>query len=232
MPAHDLSEFKIFISQHKSKLTSIAYRTFGEYELADVINEAWLTARAIEQTEGIVADFLNLEFQSKLLGHVYNKLIKFTEKNIRYAIKLDHAPEGLDSDEGHPLQYKLAIDEDYSPLTQLINNESESSQEQEIPDKHSLAGAYLTLLRHFDNRMIAVADHLLISVSHAYRCCANVRRMTETQRHLTWYAQDNSELPRPWRRSRANTNAACEGSRRLIGDEKTQSLFEAFKRNV
>jgi hypothetical protein len=59
-----------------------------------------------------------------------------------------------------------------TPLAELIERETESLRVSEPDVQHSLAGAYVRPLRHFDNRRRAVADHLLIPVSHAYRHCA------------------------------------------------------------
>jgi hypothetical protein len=45
------------------------------------------------------------------------------------------------------------------PLTMLVEQEQRSRQHVEIDPHHSLASAYVRLLRHFDNRMRAVADN-------------------------------------------------------------------------
>ncbi len=66
------------------------------------------------------------------------------------------------------MMHTLVSDGSRDPLAELIERETDSLQDSASDAHQSLASAYVRLLRHFDNRMHTVADHLLISVSHAY----------------------------------------------------------------
>jgi hypothetical protein len=168
--------FERFVTQRKKDLQRIARHTRGEHQLPDVINEAWVIACDLAARNGSAIEFLNPAFQELLLSHVYQHLVRYTEQNVRLAVRLDHAPAGGDSEgESHPLMRTLVSDGGRDPLAELIEREAESLRDSESDAHQSLAGAYVRLLRHFDNKMHAVADHLLISVSHAYRRCAQAR---------------------------------------------------------
>ena len=69
-----------------------------------------------------------------------------------------------------------------------------------MQDHGSLASAYVHLLRHFDDRTDAVADHLRISLSYAYRRCAQARCQALHLQHVPVHG--SGTLPGPWRRYR------------------------------
>jgi hypothetical protein len=50
----------------------------------------------------------------------------------------------------------------------------------------------------FDNKMATVADHLRISRSHAYRCCAKAQWLSAYAMHIP-IPIDEHFLPGPWR---------------------------------
>lgn len=192
--------FERFVTQRKKDLQRIARHTRGEYQLPDVINEAWLLACDLAAHRGATIAFLSRPFQELLLSHLYQQLVRYTEQNVRLAVRLDHAPAGSDSqDASHPLMHMLVSDGGRDPLAELIERETESLWSNEPDVHHSLAGAYVGLLRHFDNRMHAVADHLLISVSYAYRRCAQARLWAAYQNPVPMPAMEARFIPGPWR---------------------------------
>lgn len=95
--------------------------------------------------------------------------------------------------------HMLVSDGGRDPLTELIERETESLWNNEPGVHHSLAAAYVRLLRHFDNRMRTVADHLLISVSHAYRRCAQARLWAAYQNPVPMPTTEERFIPGPWR---------------------------------
>lgn len=191
--------FDRFVAQRMKDLKRIASHSEREYQLADVVNEAWIMARDLASNPPF--DFLDTASQDLLLSHLYQHLVRYTELHIRRAVRLDHAPAGTErDDDSHPLMAVLAVEEIYEPLTQLIGQENSWHREMELRADGSLASAYVHLLRLFDNKMQAVADHLLISRSHAYRCCAHARLLAMRQRPVPEVAQGGKFVPGPWRR--------------------------------
>lgn len=48
-------------------------------------------AKELAACDGVTADFLDPEFLKALLSHLYQKLVRYTERNVRYASRLDHS---------------------------------------------------------------------------------------------------------------------------------------------
>lgn len=193
-----------FVATRKKKLAMIAYRTDHEYQREDVENEAWLLAEAMQCELGPGFDLADPGCQDQLLARLYSRLVKFTEKNVRYGVRLDHYAYSDDEHACHPLLRKLAADNGADPLTVILENESIVPEPPEPDPHHSRAASYLWLLRRFDNRMQQVADYLLISVSHCYRCCKRAQLLAEQQwplptLHSQPALQADDEPLKPWR---------------------------------
>ncbi|HET8764455.1 MAG TPA: hypothetical protein VFM52_04480, partial [Rhodanobacter sp.] len=115
---------------------------------------------------------------------------------------LDH---GFDGDDVHPLARTLVSDEGRDPLAELLDAEA---PRQEPPDDDrlplSLALAWALLLRRHDQRMGTVAARLLISVSHAYHCCAKARWLAAHQHAMPLEPAPRRGTPQlgAWRRQR------------------------------
>jgi hypothetical protein len=77
--------------------------------------------------------------------------------------------------------------------------EREIHQTSRAEQRNCLATAYVRLLRHFDNRMLAVTDHLLISLGHSYRCCKKARLLASNQSHVPGKTMAEFFLRGPWR---------------------------------
>ncbi|HEY4293784.1 hypothetical protein [Luteibacter sp.] len=199
-----MDTFDRFVLERKEDLKRIARRTKGEHSYNDVVNEAWLMARAISARKCVPADFLDPSFQRLLLSHLYQHLVRYTELNVRHAIRLDPARSAGDEQPNpHPLLNMLASDDGNDPLSFLIATEAQFARPSTANERHSLASAYLILLNHFGNRMYSVARHLLISTSHAYRCCAEARLITTHQHALELSPPVSLAMMKPWRRQRA-----------------------------
>lgn len=151
----------------------------------------------------LAVNFLDRSFQDLLISHLYQHLVRYTERNIRHAIRLDHAGPGGDQDaELPPLMHTLIGDNGQHPLTILVDQEETSTQHLDTDIHCSFAGAYARLLRRFDNKMRAVADHLLISESYAYRRCAYARLLAAYQKPVPLPMMGEAFIPGPWRRFR------------------------------
>ncbi|WP_247317438.1 hypothetical protein [Ralstonia pseudosolanacearum] len=92
--------------------------------MTDVLHEAWIMAANLQAPNGTHLDLENAACQEKLLSHLYQHLVRYTEQNVRRAIRLDHAAPGHDLDDDvHPLTYLLISDEGQDPLGELIERE-------------------------------------------------------------------------------------------------------------
>lgn len=201
MTTTDDEAFNQFVTRWKKKLRGIAYKTSGEQQYEDVVQEAWVMARTLRADDGGPLDLSNEMHQQRLLAYLYQHIVRYTELTVRHAVRLEHAPSGYDDGEDvHPLARTLASDAGRNVLDALLDREADQSLETDLQAHGSLAAAYIHLLRHFDNRMDAAASHLRISVSYAYRRCAQARCLAAHLRHIPVPGSD--ALPGPWRRYR------------------------------
>lgn len=198
--------FERFLKQCRPALKRVSSHTRGEHSLSDVEASAWLLAEELRLDKGVSPDFDSRDYQERILGFLYHKLVRRSELNVRYAVRLDHSPAGAPEDAAHPLLAKLAADEGLEPLALLIQQEeSLADSEAEPASYESPAAAYLQLLRRFDNKMLDVATHLLISRSWCYRRFNRALNLARLQWPLAKEAFSTAEglEPSPWRKFRA-----------------------------
>ncbi len=222
MPPVPEDAFEKFVTQRKEALQRIARHTRGEHDLDDVKNEAWVMAGGLKTADGAPLDLTNAACQERLLSYLYQHLVRYTEQNVRRAVRLDRAPPGHDQDDDvHPLARMLVSDEGRDPLSQLLDREAALAREVALDAHGSLAAAYVRLLHHFDNRMSAVADHLLISRSYAYRRCAQARWLATRLSHIPVPTDSGPHVPGPWRNFRL-----CRAPVQLAFDFDEELPFE------
>src|SRR5690606_17656973 len=162
------------LHRNEQALKRIARATRGEHDFGDVVNEAWLMAEAVASRTGLPAGFADPAFEDLLLRHLYQALVRYAERNVRHAVRLDHAAAGDDESGAHWLANRLASDNGRDPLSHLLADEEPAEGDGE--HHPSLAGAWVKLLWMNGGRIRTVARKLLISVSHTYRCHAKIGR--------------------------------------------------------
>lgn len=197
--------FETFLRSCRSALKRISAHSRGEYQLSDVEGEAWLLAEELRLERAIVPEFGCVEYQQKIISYLYQKLVRYSELNVRHAIRLDHAPGDALKDGAHPLLAKLAAAEQFEPLAALLEREAATSDGNDEPAAYeSPAAAYLQLLQRFDNRMLDLANHLLISRSWCYNRVNAALRLATTQWPLPKeaFAAAGGLEPRTWRKFR------------------------------
>ncbi|MFZ5528269.1 MAG: hypothetical protein ACOZE7_16570 [Pseudomonadota bacterium] len=193
--------FNRFTIQRRKDLARIARHTRGEHQFEDVVNEAWVMASTLLTADGEPLDLAHAAGQHTLISYLYQHLVRYTDLNVRQAVRLDHKPGGDEQDgDVHPLTYLLVSNDGHDALSELIDQETASALENELAAHGSLAAAYVRLLRHFDNRMSAVAEHLKVSRSHAYRRCAQAMRYAIEASHIPIPLPNERFVPGPWRR--------------------------------
>jgi len=195
-----LEGFAEFIAGRQSDLKRVARHTRGEYSEDDVISEAWLLAATWEQADRRPLDLRERDDQSQLISHLYQSLVRYTDLNVRHAVRLDHAPG--EGEGGHPLLERLSAD-GYDPLAVMEACEAGPVPPAEGELHYSVASIYLLMLEHYDFRVSALARFLRLSVSHTYRRCAYASQMSAWQHALVLAPPINMGGLRPWRRFRA-----------------------------
>ena len=195
-------DFLCFLDTHREAMARISRATRGEASPEDVHAEAWLMVVDL-RNHGTAIDLHDAQHQQMILARLYQHLVRYTELNVRYAVRLDH---GLEEGEAHPLAHLLAADDMSDPETALMSAQEHTalSETIDLNAQQSLAGAYLYLLDHLGNRMGALADHLRISLSYCYRRCAHARVWAMHQQALPAAAmiRDPAFIPGAWRRFR------------------------------
>jgi hypothetical protein len=186
------------VSASKAAFLRIAYRTHGEYEPGEVEPEALLLALKLRDAKGIEPDFASSGFIDLLMRHLYQHLIPYADTTVRFATRLDHSTSD-DADAPHPLANILVSDNGGDPLSLLLDKE-ESFGTDVHADNHPSLAAYARLLSHFNNHVVSVSSHLLLSLSHTYKRIAHAHTLAVHQRPLTLPLPSEKFLPGPWRR--------------------------------
>lgn len=193
--------FQRFLHSKRARIASIARATDYEHDVGDVENEAWLMAGTVSQKLGIPIDFDDPTFQDHLIAFLYNELVKYGEKVVRYAVKLDKPIDGEEvSPESHPALYQVAVDQASDPLAQLCARDDEEAEPAPPPPHESLIGAYYHLLSKLGN-MRSMAEYLLISLSYCYHRRKVALIIDKKQMPLPSHglATVSASTPRTWR---------------------------------
>lgn len=158
-----IEAFSDFIRLRRSDLRRIACQTRGESTFEDVCSEAYVIACDIKEKQGCALDLKAQEDQELLLGWLYNKLVKFVEKNVRYAVKLDKFWDTEESELwAHALERFLAAPATADPLIQICEKESAIDHLSLIQHSYSQTTAYLILLNRFNWSLELLANHLQV----------------------------------------------------------------------
>lgn len=196
-------EFESFLQRHEADFARISRASRREWAVEDVRNEAFVLACDIGTRRGHPLDLADPGEATLLLRHLYNHCVRYGERVVRHARRLDHAAPGDDDGGHHWLLDQLAADGGADALS-LLEAAEDAKQGHQAPDPYqSPAAGFAWLLRRFDQRMADVAGFLLISLSWCYRCCRDARTRAGAQwslPHLT--AATPEDAVRPWRRFR------------------------------
>lgn len=153
--------FQEFLDSRRADFHRIAARSRGDYSLDDVCGEAWVIAYDIGQKRGFDVDFSSVEDQELVLSWLYNRLINFAEKNIRFAVKLDKGWEEEDSESPINKWAKLLTGpENFDPLVWLEEEQERGKLPALIQHSYSQASAYAILLHRFDWDLESLATYL------------------------------------------------------------------------
>ena len=142
-----MHRFEAFVEARRGDLRRIAYATQGEMELDDLIQEAWVVAIEIGDGMEEPFDFSNLEHQEHLIAKMYVRFVKYADKTVRYAVKLDR---GWDQPEqetaGAALSRVLSGPESDDPLVRGLIEDQADELMTMVRASYSQAAAYVILL--------------------------------------------------------------------------------------
>ena len=173
--------FQAFLNSCRRDLQRIAWSSRGEYSVDDLCSEAWLISDEIGRKRGFAVDLSNGDDRRSILARLHNKLIRFAEKNIRFAVRLDKDWDSEDSDYAvNRLARLLTAPEEFDPLVRMQADEDQPSALLLIKHSYSQASAYVILLDRFDWEQKVLAQYLNLAVS------ALRRRMITSGTHMKY----------------------------------------------
>ncbi|MDB5800857.1 MAG: hypothetical protein JWL63_1796 [Rhodocyclales bacterium] len=172
--------FSVFAQSRRVDLRRIAARTCGEYTEADIVSEAWLVAEKIAQQRGFPVDFGNAIDQKTVLAWLFNHLVRYADKQVRYAVRLDKDWDQEDAGAVMAsLSRMLIAPEEFDPAVALQLFEERDDFFSLTHHSYSQATAYAILLERFDWELDDLADHLCIVAgtlrTRIYHCVTWIR---------------------------------------------------------
>lgn len=158
-----MDSYQAFLVQRRPELRRIAARTCGEHTAEDVEVEAWLIAERIGAKRGFPVNFSRREDQEQLLAWLHNELVKWADKQVRYAVKLDKDWDKQDGDTAvHAMARLLTAPDTYDPAVALLRLEDAPDPLELTWHSYSQASAYVILLCRFEWDIEHLAVHLRI----------------------------------------------------------------------
>jgi hypothetical protein len=156
----------------------------------------------LAEKAGVPPDFDDDGFQDRLLRHLYQQLVKWTETTVRHAVRLDKPIDGeeIQADD-HPA-LRSRTDDDRAPqdpLAILMVQEEAAKPTRTLTQHESRAAAYYHLLERCDSSMRIAAEVLRISVSYCYFRFNEAKRQVGVQDDLRPIVGDSSFRPGAWR---------------------------------
>lgn len=170
-----------FISARKKDLRKIAHATKGEYTEHDLYGEAWVIATRIGEKRGRIVDLSNLDDQDLVLRWLYNEVVRYAEKNIRCAVRLDNDWDLDDSESAESKLASLIPPIVWPDQIGLIDSEEMQATLLNIVEfSYSQYSAYMILLNRFKWDVIVLAEHLNLLAStiktRVLNCEAHMKR--------------------------------------------------------
>lgn len=155
----DLEAVTQFFSSRARELKRIVNGAKADIELGDVQSEAWIEAKKLEKKRGFPFNFLDLGDQDHLLARLYLRLVKYADKTLRFAVRLDTDWDQEESTSfGATLSRLLAAPLASDPQAMVPEPAQERLMADAVQHSYSQAAAYVLLLIRFewDARELAV----------------------------------------------------------------------------
>lgn len=137
-----MHRFEGFVEARKGDLRRIANATQGEMELDDLIQEAWVVAIEIGERMEEPFDFSNVEHQEHLLAKMYVRFVRYADKTVRFAVKLDRGWDDPEEESaGMAMANALASPETDNPLTRAVLEDQATEFMEVVRASYSQAAA-------------------------------------------------------------------------------------------
>ncbi|WP_420996343.1 hypothetical protein ACKI2N_012820 [Cupriavidus sp. 30B13] len=168
-----------------SDLRRIAGRSNGEVTVEDLQSEAWLVADEIGRGSNVPPDPADKRFHQQILARLYNRFVKFADKRLRFAVRLDEQREDEDGDSRvNAVAAALAAPDGYEPTQALEAREEERTQERELRACFAEAVAYVRVFSNMKNDRLAISGHLAIAACTLRRRVVRAERAVRLQPSL------------------------------------------------
>ncbi len=132
-------------------------------EFDDLVQEAWVVAIEIGASMEEPFDFSNLEHQEHLLAKMYVRFVRYAEKTVRYAVKLDRGWEDPGEDTvGAALSRVLSSPDADDPLVRGVLEDQAAELMDMVRGSYSQAAAYVILLTRVEWDLGDLADLLWV----------------------------------------------------------------------
>ena len=166
-------------------------------------------------------DFSNSEDQSVVLRWLYNEVVRYTEKSVRCAVRLDKDWDLDDSESAESRLAALSAPYGWHEQTELMDSEEQQSAQLEVVKySYSQYSAYMILLDRFEWDEIALAEHLRLLA------CTVSQRVIASEGHMNRQPSIFDRI-QTINRNFAPT-VARDASRMQIHDSGWQQLGLAF----
>jgi len=145
------SPFDTFLAQRRTDLRRIAGRTRGEYSFEELQSEAWIIASEIEVQRGFRFGFRDQDDQDTLFGWMHNRFVKYANKAVRYAVRLDRNWDAEENEQaGNALARLLTAPPNSDPQVRQQAHDSSNELLEVIRRSYTQAAAYVFLLIRVD----------------------------------------------------------------------------------
>lgn len=150
---------KEFLECIKPDLKQIAYKTRGETSFEDLENEAYLLlVKFVEfhQREPFLWDPKDLKW---VTGRLFNRFVKWTDKNFKYATRLD----SLEDDEGNSWTLDLPASDSSNPLLEMLFRDELLTHQDLLDASYSEAKAYVVTFDRFNHDKETLSNYWYIT---------------------------------------------------------------------
>jgi len=196
-----MHRFEGFVDARKSDLRRIANATQGEMEIEDLIQEAWVVAIEIGERMDEPFDFSNVEHQEHLLAKMYVRFVKYADKTVRFAMKLDRGWDDPEEESaGMALANALASPETDNPLTRAVLEDQATEFMEVVRASYSQAAAYVILLGRVEWALGDLAELLWVGRGTVRRRLGRVSGLVAVQPSCFDGVETIPEDFEPWKR--------------------------------